>query len=879
MVQDIGGCYFQLDDRGWVVNASPALRRLLPVDALLASVPLARCLAQPVAGLDGPPASWPVHLSSLVLRGSKRQLMYYQGGLLPHAGGWLLFLLDNTEAVQRLQYEERRRQVLDYSVQQTLRMRSAPPEQAHELTLEWLEGVRMRVNAPWLGLLLPSARGWSLYADACLAGAAPFPWPDANLQAALQDSSQVAPQAWASKVSGRAAWLVPYREHDGIRVWLVAEGVNSNNLPYLNETDWLNMLMLFAAPLSTGLRYLQVQRSLQRHSVLQRVMDIGWWELDMITERVCMAPSLADTLGFELSANDDISLDEVLSIFDPLDRQQARDRLAEAVIDGGTFSEPVLLQTATGSNWYRLSGEGTHKIIGYAMNISDLRQQEAQTAAAKARLEGLLDNAPAVIFIQSYAGGELNFEYCSASLFQLLGWTLSDLQQNTFSSFLHGEDRQLYYERTRTLLQTGYTSSRYRIRDCHGIYHWMLDEAKLLRDTRGMPVEVVGLLMDVTEVTEASETVRESEERYRILVEDSPAIICRYRPDLTLTFANKHMAAALEMNPAELENINLGRYLSEEDRESVLQTIARMEPGGPVSNRELLLQLPGQRRAWWVWTQRGIFDDSGELIEVQAVSRDDTEIHDAREQLYQGAKMATLGEMATGLAHEMNQPLTVMRMALTNLVKRLAKDDLSADYLQEKLTRLESQVSRASRIVDHVRIFGRRSENRGGLFDPCQAVAESVALTREGMEQKGIELTLELSPVPEVTGHHDRLEQVLINLLLNAQYAVSQRAAREPEHDPRVKICCRETNGRVFITVEDNGDGISQGQLSRVFEPFVTTKPVGEGTGLGLSVSYGIITQMGGELSAENHGQGARFLINLPAGRALSIPDAPQTGT
>src|SRR5690606_27114742 len=325
--------------------------------------------------------------------------------------------------------------------------------------------------------------------------------------------------------------------------------------------------------------------------------------------------------------------------------------------------------------------------------------------------------------------------------------------------------------------------------------------------------------------------------------------------DLTLTFANKPMVAALGLEGTRSGLTNLGQFLAPQDREEVLRWMARMTPNTPVGNRELLLHLPGNRRAWWVWTARGMFDDSGQLIEVQAVSRDDTEIHDAREQLYQGAKMATLGEMATGLAHEMNQPLTVMRMALTNLVKRLGNDDLSLDYLKDKLQRLESQVNRASKIVDHVRIFGRRSEIKGVLFDPCEAVVEAVSLVSEGMEQKGIRLETELSSVSGVSGHKDRLEQVLINLLLNAQYAVSQRAEKEPNSPRWVFVHCWEDNENIFITVEDSGGGISEVPLDRIFEPFVTTKPVGEGTGLGLSVSYGIITQMRGQLSVESSGQ------------------------
>ncbi|WP_185265917.1 PAS domain-containing sensor histidine kinase [Halopseudomonas xiamenensis] len=871
LLQGSGGCWFQLDAQGRVVDASPELRRLLPDGLLIGPVPLANCLAQPVAEISGSPEYWPAQLSSLVLRARSGESLYFQGGLLPNAEGWLLCLLDNTALVMRLQYEERRRQVLDFSVSQAMRMREAPPGNMHNLTVEWLEGLALRLQAPWLGLLLPGERDWSLYAQCGLPGNEPFPWDDVDLQRLLRGAEQVKPQIWLCRTSAERAWLVPYREHDGIQVWLVVAGVDTQRqVPFFSDTDWVSMLMLFAAPLSAGVRDLRLKQSLQRHAVLQQILDSGWWEYHPATQRLSMAPSLASMLGLQLDADGTLRLEDILARLTPLDREQLKWRLEETAERGLAFNQVVCLRGNNGEEqWFRLRAEALgkreRKVIGYAININDLRQLQAETATARARLEGLLDNAPAVIFVQRYEAGVLTFEFCSASLYRLLGWTLKDLQDNSFASFIHPEDRDLYYDRTRALLQTGYASSRYRVRDRQNTWHWLLDEAKLLRDAQGSPVEVVGLLMDVTEATQASEKVRKSEERYRILVEDSPAIICRYLPDLTLTFANRPMIEALGLGEAPLEGINLGQFLQSEDRQAELRRLARMTPEAPVSNVEFCPQLPGNRRAWWVWAERGVFDEAGRLIEVQAVGRDDTEVHDARELLYQSAKMATLGEMATGLAHEMNQPLTVMRMALTNLGKRLDNDEMTIEYLREKLKRVENQVNRASRIVDHVRIFGRRSESRGVLFDPAKSVEEAVALVREGMLQKRISMEVELESVPAIKGHHDRLEQVLINLLLNAQYAVDERRNREPEHRPWIKACARERGGMVIIEVEDNGGGITPDLLDRIFEPFVTTKPVGEGTGLGLSVSYGIIHQMRGELAVKNTGQGARFSIALRA--------------
>src|SRR5690554_5971227 len=466
------GYYLQLDHQGCILDASAELRRLFP-DEVPSGVSLSTYLAQPSAEIYGSPDTWPAQLSSIVLHGRRGRLLYFQGGLLPQGDGWLLYLLDNSAMVLRLQMEERRRQILDYSVHQALRMREAEPERMQGLTVEWLEGLRLRLQIPWLGLLLPGARGWSLYAHANLPGAPPFSWHSTDLHQLLLDTDKSVPQTWHCRVSHESAWLMPYREHDGVRVWLVVAGVDSQRqAPFFSEADWVGMLMLFAAPLSSGVRYLQVQQSLRRNSVLQRVMDIGWWEYDSDTQRVSMAPNLADTMGLELSAEGDLGLEESLAIFDPVDREQVLDRLRELLMRGEGASESICLQVRDGRHWYRLSGEvvgrKTPKVVGYTMDISDLRRQEAQTAAARARLEGLLDNASAVVFVQSYIDGALAFEFCSASLYQLLGWTLSDWQHNSFSSFLHPEDRQLYYERTRTLLQTGYTSSRYRVRDSHG---------------------------------------------------------------------------------------------------------------------------------------------------------------------------------------------------------------------------------------------------------------------------------------------------------------------------------------------------------------------------------------------------------------------------
>ena len=260
---------------------------------------------------------------------------------------------------------------------------------------------------------------------------------------------------------------------------------------------------------------------------------------------------------------------------------------------------------------------------------------------------------------------------------------------------------------------------------------------------------------------------------------------------------------------------------------------------------------------------------------MQAVGRDNTAGRKAQQQLFQGAKMATLGEMATGMAHEMNQPLNVMRMAVANVLKRLSMGELPNEYLQEKLMRIESQVQRAARLVDHMRVFGRRSEAEQQLFDPLQAVEGAVSMLRDGLSSKGVEVRVaEQSIAVAVRGHADQLEQVLINLMVNARDAMLDKREKEPDFSPCICVEAEQEPEWLKVHVADNGGGIEPRIMERIFEPFFTTKEVGKGTGLGLSVSYGIIEQMGGRLSVDNQAGGARFTICLPIASQVRSPQA-----
>jgi len=258
-----------------------------------------------------------------------------------------------------------------------------------------------------------------------------------------------------------------------------------------------------------------------------------------------------------------------------------------------------------------------------------------------------------------------------------------------------------------------------------------------------------------------------------------------------------------------------------------------------------------------------IQDENGNPKYVLGISEDITERKQTQALLMQSSKMASLGEMATGVAHELNQPLNIIRMASGNLLRRIHKTSLDEEYLCNKLERIEEQTQRASTIIDHMRMFGRQPNHVLIKLDPREIVHSVLGLIGEQLHLANIEIKLELpESCPLIEGEQIQLEQVLLNLLSNARDVLKSRQVGE---DKRILIKVdTEVAGQVSIIVEDTGGGINEKIMDRIFEPFFTTKEVGQGTGLGLSISYGIIREMGGSMSALNTDLGVKFIVNFP---------------
>lgn len=251
---------------------------------------------------------------------------------------------------------------------------------------------------------------------------------------------------------------------------------------------------------------------------------------------------------------------------------------------------------------------------------------------------------------------------------------------------------------------------------------------------------------------------------------------------------------------------------------------------------------------------------------------DITELKRAEEQLVQSSKLATLGEMASGIAHELNQPLTVVGIAAEAVLEHLQAGGTDRDLLLRNLKSIVQQRDRMAEIVNHMRQFSRKDTGAVVLerFDPVEPILGAQRLLAGQFRVAGIDVAADLPAAARlVHGHASQLEQVIINLFNNARDAVQERAktADRKTYRPRVAVRLIDDSAakNVVIAVADNGGGVPDQVMAHLFEPFFTTKASGFGTGLGLSISYSIVSAMGGSIEAHNRGDGTEFQIALPA--------------
>ena len=369
-------------------------------------------------------------------------------------------------------------------------------------------------------------------------------------------------------------------------------------------------------------------------------------------------------------------------------------------------------------------------------------------------------------------------------------------------------------------------------------------------------------------VTARTRALKRSEEKYRLLIESAEDFIFTLDTAARLKSVNSYTANFFGSNAEHL----LDRHLSELFSEDVGQRNSKAVEKVFTTQRSVREEIEIRSVDPPVWLNANYMplkNDAGEIHAVLCIARDITETKNLQQNLVATEKLAALGTLAAGVAHEINNPLGVILGFCDLLIRKQPPD--SQGY--EDLKIIERQGLHCKAIVDNLLSFARKREVSEESTDLKQCLEEIIQVARHGFERRMVTVRTELHRrIPPVQGDCRQLQQVFLNLMNNAVAAMPEGG------ELYVGMTLEKGSRRAAVKVSDTGFGIPEHHLDRIYEPFFTTKPEGEGTGLGLFVSYGIVSRFGGTLSCESRvaqpnaeKSGTTFTVKLPLGSKEAI--------
>jgi PAS domain S-box-containing protein len=382
-----------------------------------------------------------------------------------------------------------------------------------------------------------------------------------------------------------------------------------------------------------------------------------------------------------------------------------------------------------------------------------------------------------------------------------------------------------------------------------------------------------GIARDISERQASEAALRQSEERLALALEATADGVWDWDLERDSIYVSPRWERLLGYQPGEIATVERARRVVHPDDRKRLEAAYREHFAGRAPQVELEIRARTGSGEWrWVLNRAKAvrWDGAGRPLRVVGAYTDVTERRALQAQLLLADRMASLGTLAAGVAHEINNPLAFTVANLGFAVEEARRLESRHSELEQALLEAQQGAARVRDIVRDLKSFSRDDDGHSGC-DARQVLRAAVNLAQNEIRPRA-RVELDLGETPPVAASERRLGQVFLNLLINAAQAIPEGA---PERHA-IRARTRAEGLRAVVEIEDTGSGIAPEILGRIFDPFFTTKPVGVGTGLGLSICHGIVSSLGGDIQVESEpGRGSLFRVRLPAASGEVAAQAP----
>ena len=451
-----------------------------------------------------------------------------------------------------------------------------------------------------------------------------------------------------------------------------------------------------------------------------------------------------------------------------------------------------------------------------------------------------------------------SLDFCNAQWRSFTGLTLEELQGEGWQGMLHPDDRERVLKAWRESVANGTPyAQEERHRRSDGKYRWFLARGVALKDPEGLIVRWYGTNTDI-------EDRKEAEERLRLVIDTLPALVWSKLPDGSADFLNQRFREYTGLSVEEGLRWGWMDAFHPEDRAKE-EWRAAFAAGEPFEKEARLRRADGAYR-WFMLRAAPLRDERGNVVkwygtttDIEDRKRAEEALQEAQDKLAHVTRAVAMGELAAAIAHEVNQPLTAIVTNANFSLRQLKGSTANLDELRTAIAEIVNDATRASAVISRIRGLLVKGSPRRTELDIKEITQEVIILLRHELTRNRISLRADFAPnLPRVPGDPVQLQQVLINLIVNAIEAMRTSTGRPRE----LHIRLEKNADRILVQVQDSGPGIAPELADRIFEPFFTTKA--EGIGMGLSISRSIIESHGGQLSIVPGSRGAVFQFTLP---------------